>query len=105
MIQVSNISDAFYLGIAQTLGCLAGMLQVPKKNPHATLITSFMNAVPEIMQGEGESKAAQKKRETEMKQASKFLKPLNQVTDMSMHMLQMTATLCHFGDFDAYFDK
>lgn len=46
--QVSNISDAGYLGIAKVAGFLGPLLQDPTDNKHATLITLFMNAVQEI---------------------------------------------------------
>lgn len=47
-IEVSNISDGGYLGIKRTVEKFGPMLQHPKKNPHATLITLFMNATHEI---------------------------------------------------------
>lgn len=46
--KVSNISDGGYLGIKRTVEKFGPMLQHPKKNPHATLITLFMNATHEI---------------------------------------------------------
>ncbi|KAK1490750.1 hypothetical protein CCUS01_14345 [Colletotrichum cuscutae] len=46
-IEVSNISDAGYLGIYRTLDLMIPLLQSPLVNPHATLITLFMNAVDE----------------------------------------------------------
>ncbi|OBT89075.1 hypothetical protein VE02_01946 [Pseudogymnoascus sp. 03VT05] len=47
-IEVANISDAYYLGIRNTLGLLSPLLQLPQQNPHATLITTFINAVKEV---------------------------------------------------------
>lgn len=46
--QVANICDNGYLGIHRTLGLMVPLLQAPHINPHATLITLFMNAVEEI---------------------------------------------------------
>lgn len=46
--QVSNISDCGYIGPFQTVGLLSPLLQSHAMNPHATLITLFMNAVDEI---------------------------------------------------------
>lgn len=46
-LQVSNIADAGYMGIWRTLNCMIPLLQTPVDNPHATLITLFMNAVDE----------------------------------------------------------
>ncbi|KAK4237717.1 hypothetical protein C8A03DRAFT_44438 [Achaetomium macrosporum] len=48
-IEVSNISDGGYLGIHRTLAVMVPLLQSPLANPHATLITLFMNAVDENM--------------------------------------------------------
>ncbi|KAI0426602.1 hypothetical protein F5Y09DRAFT_351075 [Xylaria sp. FL1042] len=46
-IEVSNICDSNYLGIAATLKIFGPLLRRPSTNPHATLITAFLNAVPE----------------------------------------------------------
>ncbi|KFY28454.1 hypothetical protein V493_02929 [Pseudogymnoascus sp. VKM F-4281 (FW-2241)] len=48
-IEVSNISDGAYLGIHRTVFFMVPLLQKPLVNPHATLITLFMNAVDERM--------------------------------------------------------
>ncbi|RAK96064.1 DUF4470 domain-containing protein [Aspergillus ibericus CBS 121593] len=48
-IEVSNISDAGYLGIHEALFSMLPLLQTPLDNPHATLITLFMNAVEESL--------------------------------------------------------
>ncbi|KAJ5798007.1 uncharacterized protein N7503_007303 [Penicillium pulvis] len=48
-IDVSNISDAGWLGIPHTLDYMVPLLQTPLQNPHATLITLFMNAVDEAL--------------------------------------------------------
>ncbi|KAF2714991.1 hypothetical protein K504DRAFT_395900 [Pleomassaria siparia CBS 279.74] len=46
-IEVSNITDAgpAYVGTETTLGLLFPLLQTPKQNTHATIITSYLNAV------------------------------------------------------------
>ncbi|KAI0437529.1 hypothetical protein F4803DRAFT_565994 [Xylaria telfairii] len=46
-IEVSNICDAGYLGIRATLTTFGPLLSNPSTNAHATLITMFLNAVPE----------------------------------------------------------
>ncbi|KAL3461958.1 hypothetical protein BJX64DRAFT_288910 [Aspergillus heterothallicus] len=51
-IDVSNISDCGWLGIRHTLYYIVPLLQNPATNPHATLITLFMNAVDETMTDE-----------------------------------------------------
>ncbi|KAF7175088.1 hypothetical protein CNMCM7691_006492 [Aspergillus felis] len=51
-IEVSNISDAGWLGIHYTLSLMVPLLQTPLENPHASLITLFMNAVDETLTDE-----------------------------------------------------
>ncbi|KAL4922141.1 hypothetical protein BDW62DRAFT_217950 [Aspergillus aurantiobrunneus] len=48
-IEVSNISDAHWFGIHRTLNAFVPFLQHPKDNPHATLVTLFMNAIAETL--------------------------------------------------------
>ncbi|KAF2174400.1 hypothetical protein K469DRAFT_756748 [Zopfia rhizophila CBS 207.26] len=54
-IEVSNISDGGYLGIAKTLWIFGRLLDSPHDNPHATLVTLFMNTVDEIANGKKEA--------------------------------------------------
>ncbi|KAI1420169.1 hypothetical protein F5Y12DRAFT_788466 [Xylaria sp. FL1777] len=46
-IDVSNICDMVYLGIGATLATFGPLLPDPLTNAHATLLTAFLNAVPE----------------------------------------------------------
>lgn len=48
-VQVSNITDRNYLGTHQTLTLLSPLLQSPTKNPHATLISLYLNGLIEII--------------------------------------------------------
>lgn len=48
-IEAANVSDAGYLGIRATVQALAPLLQTRHQNPHATLITLFLNAIMEIV--------------------------------------------------------
>ncbi|PGH26457.1 hypothetical protein AJ80_01770 [Polytolypa hystricis UAMH7299] len=50
-IEVANICDAGYVGIRGTLATLCPLLQSSLRNPHATLITVFINAVMEMARG------------------------------------------------------
>ncbi|KAK4206240.1 hypothetical protein QBC37DRAFT_460375 [Rhypophila decipiens] len=52
-IEASNISDVAHLGVGDTLSCLSPLLQLPQSNPHATLISLFLNAVLEIAKRTG----------------------------------------------------
>lgn len=47
-LQTSNICDLGYVGPAQTVQLLGPLLQKPSENPHATLVTSFMNAIDQM---------------------------------------------------------
>jgi hypothetical protein len=49
--QVSNITDVgpAYVGTETTLGLLCPLLQTPQQNPHATIITLYLNATMEIL--------------------------------------------------------
>ncbi|KAF5653986.1 SET and MYND domain protein [Fusarium sp. NRRL 25303] len=51
-IELSNISDKSYVGINMTVAVMAPLLRSPTVNPHATLITRFMDAIQENMTGE-----------------------------------------------------
>ncbi|KAJ5115575.1 hypothetical protein N7526_011456 [Penicillium atrosanguineum] len=53
-IEISNISDAGYVGIHDTLAILAPLLQPHHLNSHSTLITLFLNAVMERVKASGE---------------------------------------------------
>lgn len=46
---MANICDIYYLGICDTLAQLSPLLQLPRQNPHATFLTTFINAVKEIV--------------------------------------------------------
>jgi hypothetical protein len=47
-IEVSNIADRCFLGTSATVAYMMPLLQPCSVNPHATLITMYMNAVQEI---------------------------------------------------------
>jgi hypothetical protein len=57
--QTSNIADGAYLGTEQTLACFSARLKAPEANPHATLITLYMNAVEEAARSTPPSRALQ----------------------------------------------
>ena len=44
-IEVSNIADDDYIGLEASLSTFGPLLKSPTSNPHATLITLFMNTV------------------------------------------------------------
>lgn len=54
--QVSNICDHAYLGFAPTIIYFSPLLENPAVNPHATLITLFMNALQEVFKNCGDER-------------------------------------------------
>ncbi|KAJ5210551.1 hypothetical protein N7491_010358 [Penicillium cf. griseofulvum] len=48
-IEVSNITDAGYLGTRETLRLLSPLLQPPQENSHATIISAYLNAIMEMV--------------------------------------------------------
>lgn len=48
---MSNITDAGpdYVGTETTLRLLCPLLQTPQRNPHATIITQYLNATQQIV--------------------------------------------------------
>ena len=82
-----NISDAGYMGIRATISSLAPLLQPRRVNPHATLITLFLNAVMQLVKMGGE------KRWLELQTWQITWHPLH-----SFHSpQQMTQECCVFG--------
>ena len=47
--QMANISDAGYIGNGGVLTVLTPLLRSPQQNPHAILITLYLNAVMEVI--------------------------------------------------------
>ncbi|KFZ20600.1 hypothetical protein V501_00028 [Pseudogymnoascus sp. VKM F-4519 (FW-2642)] len=80
-IEVSNILDRGYLGIHRTVFSMMPLLQGPLVNPHATLITLFMNAVDESMTNKDQM-ALITKHSPEAKRLLRYLPPI----DMGMLM-------------------
>lgn len=62
-IEVSNIVDECYLGLEKTLLTFTSLIKAPNINPHAVLITLFLNAceIAERMMGDRMSGVEQKK--------------------------------------------
>ncbi|OBT80489.1 hypothetical protein VF21_00845 [Pseudogymnoascus sp. 05NY08] len=80
-IEVANSSDRGYLGIHSTAFSMMPLLQGPLVNPHATLITLFMNAVDESMTNKDQM-ACITPHSPEAKRLLRYLPPI----DMGMMM-------------------
>ncbi|XXG94485.1 hypothetical protein Hte_000742 [Hypoxylon texense] len=70
-IEVSNISDAGYLGMPRTIGYIGRLLKQPNENPNATLVALFLNAVDEMYDDSEKRKAV----ESEIKQVWSYMPP------------------------------
>ena len=46
-MQTANVADKGYLGVEGTVSSLSPLLDPPHVNEHATLVTLFINAIPE----------------------------------------------------------
>ncbi|KAF5565162.1 SET MYND domain-containing protein, partial [Fusarium pseudoanthophilum] len=81
---VSNISDSGYLGIHHTVALMAPLLRHPSVNPHATLITLFMNMVDEQSTDEDRIEGIKNPRSKSAKRIIKYLpleRPISGVND------------------------
>jgi hypothetical protein len=54
---MANISDAGYPGTRGSLKILTPLLRTPQQNPHATIITLYLNAVMEVVKMGDEEEA------------------------------------------------
>ncbi|KAL7804936.1 hypothetical protein V8C44DRAFT_369117 [Trichoderma aethiopicum] len=104
-IEVSNVSDSGYVGIHRTVAMMAPLLQGPFVNPHATLITLFMNAVPEIMTSQ-ERGALMSPQEQPMKRLLKFL-PMERIpmSPFDPSFIKMSYASSIMGTYDHIFDR
>lgn len=82
------------------------MLQEKTQNPHATLLTLYMNAVEEVLRYFEDRDTSTKNRKAAMVRASRFFQKDGRVASVhSPQVMQMTAATDSFMDFDLYFDK
>ncbi|KAH0425491.1 hypothetical protein CcaCcLH18_10950 [Colletotrichum camelliae] len=104
-IEVSNISDAGYVGIHRTLGLMIPFLQSPLINPFATLITLFMNAVAEKVT-EAEKLAGMKADGAVTKRVCKYLS-LNEypLTRHNTTIFKFVAAQDCVATYDHIFDR
>ncbi|KFY06659.1 hypothetical protein V492_07863 [Pseudogymnoascus sp. VKM F-4246] len=106
-IEVSNISDGGYLGIHHTVHLMAPLLQSPLVNPHATLITLFMNAVEEKMTS-ADQVASMTPHSPETKRVIKYLPPTNNGMSMgrySTYIIKVLAARDLVATYDHIFKR
>ncbi|KAI0381513.1 hypothetical protein F5Y04DRAFT_288406 [Hypomontagnella monticulosa] len=75
-IEASNIADMCWLGTRETLRCLTPLLAPPARNPHATLITVYLNATMEMVK-----RSSAKEQELDIR---RIRKSLPQTQDLSL---------------------
>lgn len=99
---MANISDVGYLGIRNTLGLLSPLLQSPRQNPHATFITTFINAVKEVAKADSSDKQCD-----DSKRITKFL-PLqlsSMLSPTSPDMTRVWDARDSVADMDKHFER
>ncbi|KFY35595.1 hypothetical protein V494_05774 [Pseudogymnoascus sp. VKM F-4513 (FW-928)] len=106
-IEVSNISDGGYLGIHRTVHLMAPLLQSPLVNPHATLITLFMNAIEEKTTS-ADQVASMTPHSPETKRVIKYLPPTNNGISMgsySTYIIKVLAARDIVATYDHIFKR
>lgn len=103
--QTSNIADEAYLGTAGCLALLGTMLKTPDLNPHATLLTLYMNAVDEMARDE-----SMKDIEAEYKRTEPYIFKANTPAQAplqrySKQQILLGASRTLLRDVDKYFDR
>ncbi|CAL8583940.1 hypothetical protein XPA_009550 [Xanthoria parietina] len=103
-IEVSNIADEAYVGLARTLGTFTPLLKSHGVNPHATLITLFLNAC-EIADRQMGNRSDSKIQSSQMKQAMKYLpfSPRQMGTANSTEVMKMMIANDLVRDYDRIF--
>ncbi|KAL8703599.1 MAG: hypothetical protein Q9201_003224 [Fulgogasparrea decipioides] len=103
-IEVSNIVDEAYVGLHRTLAIFAPLIKKPSVNPHATLITLFLNAceIADREMGNHDNKSLQKK---QMDAVMKYThsNPLDLLNPNSAAMFKFIAGKELVRDYDGIF--
>ncbi|KAK8074373.1 hypothetical protein PG994_005272 [Apiospora phragmitis] len=100
-IEASNIVDLAYLNALGVVGQLGPLLKAPSVNPHATLITLFMNAVHDMWSPHVDLKVY----ENALNQVREYL-PVSLPRHPSDAGLMRTMSAAEmFKDFDGIFDR
>ncbi|KAI0378799.1 hypothetical protein F5Y04DRAFT_272324 [Hypomontagnella monticulosa] len=100
-IEVSNISDAGYLGMAKTTAYIGRLLKEPRDNPHATLVALFLNAVDEMFDDDEKRKAI----EHEVKEVFKYMAPTPPTGPYDASIMVNDIATQQVRDVDKYFER
>ncbi|KAI1653498.1 hypothetical protein F4813DRAFT_374473 [Daldinia decipiens] len=103
-IDVSNIADVCFLGIDETLKTFGPLLQPTNINRHATLITLFLNAVPEMIMIKEKTMFPPDNMTEQMDKVFRYMPELLQPTTTSMIKIMMAMNLVQDmeGNFNMY---
>ncbi|KAK8917376.1 hypothetical protein VCV18_009840 [Metarhizium anisopliae] len=99
--QTSNIADTPYLGPERCVSLLGTLLKEPQTNPHATLITLFMNAVPETVTKRDEYASLRE----ELSQVTKYLTPSFSIAPYDADRLRIDSCRDMVRNNDKFFDR
>ncbi|KAL2075267.1 hypothetical protein VTL71DRAFT_210 [Oculimacula yallundae] len=104
-VEVSNISDGGYIGIQRTLLHLSRLLPAPPSNPHATLLTLFLNAIHEISSSSSflSSPTSLKSDITKLLKYLPLPNPAKNPSETSAYMMDLIQNRSVFWDFDTMF--
>ncbi|KAI1394162.1 uncharacterized protein F4822DRAFT_39208 [Hypoxylon trugodes] len=100
-IEVSNISDAGYLGMAKVIGFIGPLLKPRNENPHATLVALFLNAVDEIFDDDEKRKVIKR----EMGLVYKYLPMQMPTGPYDANIIISDVATQQIRDVDKYFNK
>ncbi|KAJ1328217.1 hypothetical protein MN608_07553 [Microdochium nivale] len=104
-IEVSNISDCGYVGPHQTVGLLSPLLQSHAINPHATLITLFMNAVDENRNEQDQILEVSPSSLT-IKTLTKYMPPTRRLANNNdPDIFKFTSAMGYVTNHDRYFNR
>lgn len=100
-IEVSNITDAGYLGMPRTIAHIGHLLKQPDENPHATLVALFLNAVDEMYDDNEKRKAMM----SEMRQVWSYMTPSPLTSPYDPNVIVGDIATQQVRDVDKHFER
>ncbi|KAK3901827.1 hypothetical protein C8A05DRAFT_16048 [Staphylotrichum tortipilum] len=104
-IEVSNITDGAYVGVHRTIFLMIPLLQTPLTNPHATLITLFMNVVDEYGMLPEEQMANWARTRAVMPRIVKYLSLKGIPDPLSLDMVRFIYAMGSVATYDHVLDR
>ncbi|KAI2467246.1 hypothetical protein F4781DRAFT_444529 [Annulohypoxylon bovei var. microspora] len=100
-IEIANISDAGYLGMAKTVCYIGPLLKRPSDNPCAALVALFLNAVDEIFDDAEKRKVI----EHEIMEVWKYMRPQPPTGPYDASIIVNDVATQQVRDVEKYFDR